>query len=61
MRLMTSLGLCSTVAPNVYRANEKTTALNEPIGHDGVPCMYVHVDTHADAASLNMPDKLTLM
>ncbi|EPS31670.1 hypothetical protein POX_d06137 [Penicillium oxalicum] len=40
MRLMTSLGLCSTVAPNVYRANEKTTALNEPIGHDGVPCIY---------------------
>ncbi|KAJ5102501.1 hypothetical protein N7532_003030 [Penicillium argentinense] len=40
MRVMTSLGLCSTLATEVYRANEKTVALTQPIGRDGVPCIY---------------------
>jgi hypothetical protein len=41
MRVMVSLGLCTTMAPEVYRANDKTVALTQPIGRDGVPCMYV--------------------
>lgn len=41
MRVMTALGLCSSVECEIYRANEKTEALTQPIGRDGVPCMYV--------------------
>ncbi|KAL5363602.1 S-adenosyl-L-methionine-dependent methyltransferase [Aspergillus floccosus] len=40
MRVMTALGLCSSVECEVYRANEKTEALTQPIGRDGVPCIY---------------------
>ncbi|KAJ5413954.1 hypothetical protein N7509_000581 [Penicillium cosmopolitanum] len=40
MRVIASLGLCSTPAPEVYRANDKTVALIQPIGRDGVPCIY---------------------
>ncbi|KAJ6008274.1 hypothetical protein N7540_012250 [Penicillium herquei] len=40
MRVMTSLGLCATPAPALYRANEKTIALTQPIGRDGVRCIY---------------------
>lgn len=42
MRVIASLGLCSTPGSEVYRANDKTVALIQPIGRDGVPCMYVH-------------------
>jgi len=41
MRVMVSLGLCNTPAAEVYQANDKTVALTQPIGRDGVPCMYV--------------------
>lgn len=41
MRVMASLGLCTTPAPEVYQGNDKTVALIHPIGRDGVPCMYV--------------------
>ncbi|CEJ62264.1 hypothetical protein PMG11_10767 [Penicillium brasilianum] len=40
MRVMASLGLCSTPASGVYRANDKTVALTQPIGRDGIPCIY---------------------
>ncbi|KAJ5123764.1 hypothetical protein N7448_009861 [Penicillium atrosanguineum] len=40
MRVIVSLGLCITLAPDVYRANDKTLALTQPIGRDGVPCIY---------------------
>jgi hypothetical protein len=39
---MVSLGLCITPTPEVYVANEKTVALTQPIGRDGIPCMYVN-------------------
>lgn len=41
MRVMASLGLCITPTPEVYVANDKTVALTQPIGRDGIPCMYV--------------------
>ncbi|KAJ5195583.1 uncharacterized protein N7498_009021 [Penicillium cinerascens] len=40
MRVMVSLGLCTTPTAEVYRANDKTVALTQPIGRDGVPCIY---------------------
>ncbi|PYI34212.1 S-adenosyl-L-methionine-dependent methyltransferase [Aspergillus indologenus CBS 114.80] len=40
MRVMASLGLCSTPTAEHYAANEKTAALVQPIGRDGVPCIY---------------------
>ncbi|KAJ5668679.1 hypothetical protein N7462_009749 [Penicillium macrosclerotiorum] len=40
MRVMASLGLCTAPVPEVYQANEKTVALTQPIGRDGVPCIY---------------------
>ncbi|KAJ6122245.1 hypothetical protein N7512_004710 [Penicillium capsulatum] len=40
MRVMASLGLCSTPTTEVYCANDKTPALTQPIGRDGVPCIY---------------------
>lgn len=39
MRVMAALGLCTCLAPAVYRANKKTPALTRPIGRDGIPCM----------------------
>lgn len=39
MRVMASLGLCTTPTAEVYCANDKTPALTQPIGRDGVPCM----------------------
>lgn len=41
MRVISALGLCSSEECEVYRPNEKTQALTQPIGRDGVPCMYV--------------------
>lgn len=41
MRVMASLGLCVTPTPEVYVANEKTVVMTQPIGRDGIPCMYV--------------------
>ncbi|KAJ5669927.1 uncharacterized protein N7477_005290 [Penicillium maclennaniae] len=40
MRVMVSLGLCITLGPEMYRANDKTLALTQPVGRDGVPCIY---------------------
>ncbi|KAJ5585608.1 uncharacterized protein N7459_005408 [Penicillium hispanicum] len=40
MRVVASLGLCTTPTPEVYRANSKTVALTQPVGRDGVPCIY---------------------
>ncbi|KAJ5532994.1 hypothetical protein N7494_009546 [Penicillium frequentans] len=40
MRVMASLGLCTTPEFQVYKANEKTAALTQPAGRDGVPCIY---------------------
>jgi hypothetical protein len=39
MRVVASLGLCTTTEFQVYRANEKTAALTQPAGRDGIPCM----------------------
>ncbi|KAJ5316510.1 hypothetical protein PENANT_c019G11649 [Penicillium antarcticum] len=39
MRVMTSLELCTSTS-EVYFANEKTVALTQPIGRDGIPCIY---------------------
>ena len=41
MRVMTALGLCASYEPEVYMATDKTRAMTEPIGRDGVPCMYI--------------------
>ncbi|KAE8356405.1 S-adenosyl-L-methionine-dependent methyltransferase [Aspergillus coremiiformis] len=40
MRVMTALGLCASVEPEVYRPTNKTIALTQPIGRDGIPCIY---------------------
>ncbi|KAJ5630896.1 uncharacterized protein N7484_010996 [Penicillium longicatenatum] len=40
MRVVASLGLCTTTEFQVYRANEKTAALTQPAGRDGIPCIY---------------------
>ncbi|KAJ5100113.1 hypothetical protein N7532_007114 [Penicillium argentinense] len=40
MRVMASLGLCTSSEPEVYRATEKTASMTQPIGKDGVPCIY---------------------
>ncbi|KAJ5786949.1 uncharacterized protein N7503_012161 [Penicillium pulvis] len=40
MRVMTSLGLCSSVEAEVYCPNDKSLAMTKPIGRDGVPCIY---------------------
>ncbi|OGE50223.1 hypothetical protein PENARI_c018G01254 [Penicillium arizonense] len=39
MRVMTALGLCS-LSSEAYVASEKTVALTQPIGRDGIPCIY---------------------
>lgn len=41
MRVMASLGLCSSPESGVYIANSKTSIMTEPTGKDGVRCMYV--------------------
>lgn len=41
MRVMTALGLCASYEPELYFPTDKTRAMTEPIGRDGVPCMYV--------------------
>ncbi|KAJ5912258.1 hypothetical protein N7504_001141 [Penicillium tannophilum] len=40
MRVMTSLGLCSSVVAEVYYPTDKSLAMTKPIGRDGVPCIY---------------------
>ncbi|GKZ34970.1 hypothetical protein AbraIFM66950_005409 [Aspergillus brasiliensis] len=40
MRVMTALGLCANPESEVYVATEKTVALTQPIGRDGIPCIY---------------------
>ncbi|KAL4891810.1 S-adenosyl-L-methionine-dependent methyltransferase [Aspergillus ambiguus] len=40
MRVVTALGLCNSDECELYRPNEKTEALTQPIGRDGVPCIY---------------------
>ncbi|CAG8937812.1 unnamed protein product [Penicillium salamii] len=40
MRVMVSLGLCSMSASEVYTANEKTVAFTQPIGRDGLACIF---------------------
>ncbi|CAG8108135.1 unnamed protein product [Penicillium olsonii] len=40
MRVMASLGLCTSSEFQVYKANEKTAAMAQPAGRDGVPCIY---------------------
>ncbi|KAJ5205084.1 uncharacterized protein N7498_005963 [Penicillium cinerascens] len=40
MRVMTSLGLCASFKPEVYYATEKSITLTQPIGRDGVQCIY---------------------
>ncbi|CAG7983320.1 unnamed protein product [Penicillium olsonii] len=40
MRVMVSLGLCGMSAPETYAANEKTVALTQPIGRDGLSCIF---------------------
>ncbi|OJJ47322.1 hypothetical protein ASPZODRAFT_65601 [Penicilliopsis zonata CBS 506.65] len=40
MRVMTALGLCTSLEPEVYLANDKTATMTKPIGRDGVSCIY---------------------
>ncbi|KAJ5637781.1 hypothetical protein N7490_007660 [Penicillium lividum] len=40
MRVMESLGLCKSPEFQVYKANEKTVAMTQPAGRDGIPCIY---------------------
>ncbi|OJZ91573.1 hypothetical protein ASPFODRAFT_122497 [Aspergillus luchuensis CBS 106.47] len=40
MRVMTALGLCANPESEVYIATDKTVALTQPIGRDGIPCIY---------------------
>ncbi|PYH91832.1 S-adenosyl-L-methionine-dependent methyltransferase [Aspergillus ellipticus CBS 707.79] len=40
MRVMTALGLCASNESEIYVANEKTLILTQPIGRDGIPCIY---------------------
>ncbi|KAJ5948392.1 hypothetical protein N7466_001407 [Penicillium verhagenii] len=40
MRVMTSLGLCSSSEAEIYKKTDKTLAMTKPIGRDGVPCIY---------------------
>ncbi|KAL4800797.1 S-adenosyl-L-methionine-dependent methyltransferase [Aspergillus venezuelensis] len=40
MRIATALGFCSNPAPEIYIANAKTSILTQPIGRDGVRCIY---------------------
>ncbi|KAL4949633.1 S-adenosyl-L-methionine-dependent methyltransferase [Aspergillus filifer] len=40
MRIATALGFCTNPAPEVYSANTKTPILTQPIGRDGVRCIY---------------------
>lgn len=39
MRVMAALGLCASIEPEVYLPTDKTIAMTQPIGRDGVPCM----------------------
>ncbi|THC91391.1 hypothetical protein EYZ11_009140 [Aspergillus tanneri] len=40
MRVMIALGLCASREPEVYLPTDKTIAMTQPIGRDGVPCIY---------------------
>ncbi|KAL2870602.1 S-adenosyl-L-methionine-dependent methyltransferase [Aspergillus lucknowensis] len=40
MRVVTALGLCASSEPEVYRPTSKTGMLTQPIGRDGVRCIY---------------------
>ncbi|RAK96778.1 O-methyltransferase [Aspergillus ibericus CBS 121593] len=40
MRVMTALGLCASHESEVYIATEKTAVMTQPIGRDGIPCIY---------------------
>ncbi|KAJ5620511.1 hypothetical protein N7510_004495 [Penicillium lagena] len=40
MRVMTALGLCASDEGEVYRATERTITMTQPIGRDGIPCIY---------------------
>ncbi|KAE8312558.1 S-adenosyl-L-methionine-dependent methyltransferase [Aspergillus transmontanensis] len=40
MRVMAALGLCASIEPEVYLPTDKTIAMTQPIGRDGVPCIY---------------------
>ncbi|KKK13220.1 putative O-methyltransferase, partial [Aspergillus rambellii] len=40
MRVMTALGLCSSPEPEVYQPTSKTAILTQPIGRDGIRCIY---------------------
>ncbi|CAG7923232.1 unnamed protein product [Penicillium olsonii] len=40
MRVMSALSLCTNIEPEKYRPNEKTITMTQPIGQDGVPCIY---------------------
>ncbi|KAL4921372.1 S-adenosyl-L-methionine-dependent methyltransferase [Aspergillus aurantiobrunneus] len=40
MRVVTTLGLCVSSEPEVYRPNSRTAILTQPIGRDGVRCIY---------------------
>ncbi|PWY74331.1 S-adenosyl-L-methionine-dependent methyltransferase [Aspergillus heteromorphus CBS 117.55] len=40
MRVITALGLCASPEFELYFANDKTPVLTQPIGRDGIPCIY---------------------
>lgn len=43
MRVVTALGLCENPEPEIYCANQRTAILTQPIGRDGIRCMYVQL------------------
>ncbi|KAJ5301840.1 hypothetical protein N7508_006703 [Penicillium antarcticum] len=40
MRVMTALGLCTSTEAEVYRPTDKSLSMAQPIGQDGIPCIY---------------------
>ncbi|KAL5341090.1 S-adenosyl-L-methionine-dependent methyltransferase [Aspergillus crustosus] len=40
MRVVAALGLCANPAPEIYQANTRTVILTQPIGTDGIRCIY---------------------
>ncbi|KAJ5767127.1 uncharacterized protein N7511_004743 [Penicillium nucicola] len=40
MRVMTALGLCASTEAEVYRPTDKSLSMTQPIGQDGIPCIY---------------------
>ncbi|KAJ6111287.1 hypothetical protein N7486_003522 [Penicillium sp. IBT 16267x] len=58
MRVMTSVGLCSSVEAEVYYATDKTLALTKPIGREGSHACEIEFDFLA-LLTLTIPDTIS--